>query len=239
MKSNNIKCILFDLDNTLWDFDGNADIALKQLFSNHQLASKTGKSEEEFLVHYRAINAEFWKQYEQGQIDKETLRTQRFIDTLTAMGLAQKDQPSHMWKEYLEICPTIPNLIPNALEVLKSLKSKYIIGLLTNGFQKTQETKIKYSGILEFIDFMISSEKFGTPKPNKAIFDFALSTANVSSKECIYIGDNLVSDVEGGLNAGIKTAWFTEKMETPIDHELFIGCFNKLVDFHDYIVSNK
>ena len=159
-----IKCILFDLDNTLWDFDGNAKIALSQLYKSHQLQELTGKTDAEFIKTYAKVNAQYWKKYENGEIDKEKLRTQRFIDSLECLGLKEELQPKGLWKEYLEICPTIPNLIPDALDTLARLKARYKIGILTNGFEETQKTKIKFSGIDKHINFMLSSERFGTPK---------------------------------------------------------------------------
>ena len=44
-----LKWVFFDLDNTLWDFDGNAHAALKVLFERHQLAYHTGYQVEQFI----------------------------------------------------------------------------------------------------------------------------------------------------------------------------------------------
>ena len=234
-----IKCILFDLDNTLWDFDGNAEIALSQLYISHGLENLTGKPDSVFIETYAKVNASYWRKYEKGEIDKERLRTQRFIDSLSQLGLPEELQPKGLWKEYLEICPTIPNLIPGAINVLARLKEHFKIGLLTNGFEETQKRKIKYSGIDQHIHFMLSSEKFGSPKPAKGIFDEAMKIAKIKHEECIYIGDNRETDVLGGLGAGIKTAWFKHSNDPEVKHPLFLGEFAILEDFADFILNSQ
>lgn len=236
-KAKNTQCILFDLDNTLWDFDGNAKIALSQLYQKHNLEKLTGKTDLAFIEIYEVTNAEYWRRYEKGEVDKETLRTRRFIDALQKLGLREDLQPKGLWQEYLDICPTIPNLIPNALSTLAHLKKHFKIGLLTNGFEQTQQTKIKCSGIHQHIDFMLSSESFGIPKPRKEIFDKAVEMAGMTHEECIYIGDNRETDVIGGLNAGIKTAWFKLSEGPKVEHPLFLGEYAHLDDFRAYVMG--
>ena len=225
-----LKCILWDLDNTLWDFDGNASLALHQLYNTHQLGNKLAKTAQEFAAVYSRVNAAYWTQYEKGEVDKETLRTRRFVDSLKEMGLDEDEQPVGLWKEYLDICHTIPNLMPHVLEVVKELSGTYKMGLVTNGFEITQHIKIECSGLKPYFDFLLSSEHFGFPKPDKRIFEEALRLANYKADECIYIGDNLNTDVMGGLNAGIRTAWYTKEKEE-INHPLYLGEIENLQDF--------
>ena len=236
-KAKNTQCILFDLDNTLWDFDGNAKIALSQLHQKHNLEKITGNTDLAFIEIYEVTTAEYWRRYEKGEVDKETLRTRRFIDALQKLGLREDLQPKGLWQEYLDICPTIPNLIPNALSTLAHLKKHFKIGLLTNGFEQTQQTKIKCSGIHQHIDFMLSSESFGIPKPRKEIFDKAVEMTGMTHEECIYIGDNRETDVIGGLNAGIKTAWFKLSEGPKVEHPLFLGEYAHLDDFRAYVMG--
>jgi putative hydrolase of the HAD superfamily len=238
-----IKWIFLDLDNTLWDFDGNAEEALNVLHDRHQLKHHTGYEVDQFVALYKDVNQAYWLRYEKGEVDKETLRTKRFTDTFDLMGLPHALQPENIWQEYLDICPRMTKLIPGALECLELLKSKFKIGILTNGFEGTQTLKLSESGIGEFVDYLQTSERVGLAKPSLDFFQLALSNNSILASEVLYIGDNLNTDVWGGLNAGIKTYWFNQNdtdsvIESNIlNHVLFGGVVQDLCHWSNSIVS--
>lgn len=222
-----LKWVFFDLDNTLWDFDANAREALKELFLRHQLELHTGYGQEAFIQLYQEVNLTYWKRYEQGEVTKDVLRTARFTDTFAKMGLPPALYPPNVWDEYLDICPRMTVLIPGARECLRFFYNHVKIGVLTNGFEETQQIKLAESGLDSYISYMQSSEAFGTAKPSKTFFDAALDFASIDPSECIYIGDNWQTDVEGGINAGIFTYRYAYQ-NTPIPsdiqtHPLFGG----------------
>ena len=74
------KYLFFDLDHTLWDFQKNAAESLKDLHARHDLI-RHEISAEDFVSKYSEINHALWRMYDMGEIDKEFLRTQRFIQT--------------------------------------------------------------------------------------------------------------------------------------------------------------
>ncbi len=203
-----LKWVFLDLDNTLWDFDANAREALIVLFERHQLALHTGYQVDQFIALYQDVNAAYWKRYEKGEVSKDVLRSARFTDTFSLMGLPPALYPTDVWDEYLDICPRMTVLIPHAKECLAFFKQHVKIGILTNGFEETQKIKLQESGLNRYVDYVQSSEAFGTAKPAKAFFDAAREFADVAADECLYIGDNVQTDVWGGINAGILTYRF-------------------------------
>ncbi len=59
------------------------------------------------------------------------------------------------------------------------------------------------------MDGIFLSEKLGVEKPNKGFFDQVLAAVSPESlSEVMIIGDSLTSDMQGGINAGIKTCWY-------------------------------
>jgi putative hydrolase of the HAD superfamily len=52
---------------------------------------------------------------------------------------------------------------------------------------------------------VITSEGCNSLKPNKEIFEYALSKTGATVKESIMIGDNQDADIQGGINAGMDT----------------------------------
>lgn len=203
-----IEWVFLDLDNTLWDFDGNAEEALKVLFEKHQIEYHTGYKVDQFVSLYKDVNHAYWARYERGEVDKETLRTKRFSDTFDLMGLPHALQPENVWQEYLDICPLMTKMMPGAIDCLKLLSCKYKIGILTNGFEQTQTIKLKESGLGAFVDYMQSSERVGLAKPSSDFFELALNSVQCKVGNAVYIGDNFHTDVLGGLMSGIKTYWY-------------------------------
>jgi putative hydrolase of the HAD superfamily len=53
------------------------------------------------------------------------------------------------------------------------------------------------------------SEELGVAKPDARIFEYALRQLQHSDRETVVmVGDSLESDIQGGVNAGIRTCWF-------------------------------
>ncbi len=236
-----INWVFLDLDNTLWDFDGNAEEALKVLFERHQLEFHTNYQVDQFISLYKDVNHAYWARYENGEVDKETLRTRRFTDTFELMGLPHALHPNNVWQEYLDICPLMTRMMTGALECLELLSKNYKIGILTNGFEETQAIKLKESGIGKFVDFVQSSERVGLAKPDVEFFKLALNSVNCTAENAIYIGDNFKTDVIGGLSAGIKTYWYRYDQnlqnKTPIPDDLIQFYGGEISDLCHWAVS--
>jgi putative hydrolase of the HAD superfamily len=247
-----LKFIFIDLDNTLWDFDGNAGIALTELFHRHDLHLRSGRQAHEFVDMYRAINEAFWKEYEVGKIDKNFLRTQRFTETFKKLGIPESEHPENAWEEYLDICPRMPGMLPGAMDMLIALRAKFKLAILSNGFQKTQDLKLDSSGIRAHIEFMLTSEGAGIAKPEPDFFARALELAGIDpaggAEECLYIGDTWRTDIAGAVLAGVPAIWFNPRRLAPesrpgqdagpiLNSPLYLGEFSELPAIRDFILG--
>jgi putative hydrolase of the HAD superfamily len=84
------------------------------------------------------------------------------------------------------------------------LKEKnYQLHLITNGFEKTQHSKLLHSGLQPFFTAIVTSEAAGSLKPKKEIFEYALTIAEAKKEESVMIGDTLEVDILGARNYGI------------------------------------
>jgi len=203
-----IRYILFDLDDTLWDFERNAEEALTELFHRHHLQRRTGQGHEVFLQHYQKINREYWSLYERGLVDKHRLRTERFTEAFRSVGLPDAEHPERAWEVYLVICPLKTNLVSGARELLDQLHGRYTMALVTNGFEAVQRTKIRVSDLERYFEVMISSESCGHPKPSPLIFQAALEAIGGNPSETLVIGDKLDTDIQGAWAAGLQSVWY-------------------------------
>ena len=173
-----IKHIFFDLDRTLWDFEANSHETLLELCSTYNLSERGIKNYEEFIRNYKINNEKLWDLYRVNKISQIDLRKERFNKTLSDYGINDLKLTEKIDKDYMEICPKKNKLHPYTLEVLDYLKEKYTLHIITNGFDKTQYIKLKYSKLKPYFNQIITSEKSEVKKPNPGIFEHALNLAN-------------------------------------------------------------
>lgn len=222
------KCIFFDLDHTLWDYECNARETLSELHSSFALEER-GIAFDEFHQKFREVNVALWDSYDRGLISNDVIRTQRFRKILEHFGVHDDRLNEKLSHEYLYGCPKKANLVPHAKETLEYLSAHYSLTVVTNGFDEIQATKLLSGNITHYFDHVITSQKAGHRKPAREIFEYALAVNNLRSGEVIMIGDNLVTDIGGARNASIDAVFYNpQSMEhqVEVDHE--IKCLSEL-----------
>lgn len=202
------KHLFFDLDHTLWDFDANARESLADLYTILNLDSRIQIAFDEFYPKYLFHNEVLWDRYHKGLISSEDLKWKRMWRTMLDFKIADEPLAREMSSHFLEILPTKKILFPHTIEILNYLtEKKYSLHLITNGFEKTQWSKLTHSGLDGYFTHVITSEASNSLKPKKEIFDFAMAKARSSLQESIMIGDNLDADIQGAMNAGMDTVF--------------------------------
>jgi len=202
------KHIFFDLDHTLWDFDKSSEETVYELIEHYQLHINTPYTHIEFFNTFRKVNSDLWQLYNVGKTTKDLIRTERFKLIFESLNIPLTLLPKSIGDEYLASCPLKPNLIEYASDILEYLSKKYCLHILTNGFDDVQFLKLKHASINHYFDCIITSESTGKTKPHKKIFEFALTSARTKRDECIMIGDNISTDIEGACNAGIDSVFY-------------------------------
>ena len=76
-----------------------------------------------------------------------------------------------------------------------------------------QILKLEKMNILEFIDFIVTSEEAGEEKPSAKLFQMCLNKAGCLKTECLFIGDDIKKDYEGAKNFGMNTLLLNKKNE--------------------------
>jgi putative hydrolase of the HAD superfamily len=210
------KHILFDLDNTLWDFETNSENTLREMFVKYEL-NKAFDSFVHFHNLYVFRNTQLWYSYHNKQINKKFLNFERFNYPLQQVGIDNPELVNTLSFDYLQVCAMQKTLMPHANETLEYLKgNRYHMHILSNGFEEVQYLKLKHSGLDKYFEHIILSEKAGALKPDKRIFDYAITSLNARKKEVIMIGDNFEADIEGAKNAGIDQLYYNPKGQAPI-----------------------
>ena len=204
----NVKHIFFDLDHTIWDFETNSNETLSELFLEFQL-DKWIDNKDRFLATYQTVNAQYWKKYRDGKIDKHTVRFGRFPETLRRFKVDDPDKiGKDIGEEYIRRGPKKTNLFPHAHETLFYLSKKYPLHIITNGFKEVQYIKLGGSDLTKYFDIILCSEEVGVNKPHRKVFEAALQKAKVDPINSVMIGDNFEADILGAQKVGMNTIFF-------------------------------
>lgn len=203
-----IKTILWDLDNTLLDFNKAEKIAVSKTLEYFKIPA-----EEKTLRRYSQLNLQQWKLLEQGKLTREEVKLRRF--ELLFQELETDQSAKEAAKMYETLLAQGHYFTEGAEELLETLYGRYDMYLVTNGTLSVQRGRLKSSGIGKYFKDIFISEEVGYNKPSIEYFNCCFAKIPDFSKEtAIIIGDSLTSDIQGGINAGIRTLWFHPEGET-------------------------
>lgn len=201
-----IKHIFFDLDHTLWDYDRSAKETLLEIYGRLNL-SAADVSQKKFINTFYEVNNKLWVKYNNGQVDREYIKKERFNEIFSSTGIDVEN--SKMASAYfLENCSQKPYLMDDAITALNYLSNRYDLHIITNGFLDSQNKKLRSSGIETFFKIMVTSECIDSRKPSPEIFEYSLKEAGASKFNSIMIGDNPRTDISGAKEFGIKTVFY-------------------------------
>jgi len=208
------KHLFFDLDQTIWDFDTNQILTLKNLFKEYNL-ERHFKSFDDFFDRYTPINHRLWNDYQYNRISKPELKVGRFYQTFRSVGLDDLSVAEKFAQDFVTNNSKETKVIPYAFDLLNYLKEKkYQMHIITNGFRETQFSKLERSGLAPYFNNIFISEDFGVSKPHSAFFEYALAGANANKNESLVIGDSLENDVKGARDYGIDQVFFNPEQKT-------------------------
>lgn len=118
-----IKYLLFDLDRTLWDFDGNAAVTFRDMFRHYGLAALCNTDFETFHHYYFQVNNVLWEGYRNGTVKKEELNIDRFRLPLEHFGLRHCEKLAlELGDYYVQEGPKRTGLMPGARQLLQYLQ---------------------------------------------------------------------------------------------------------------------
>ena len=203
----NYRYLLFDADNTLFDFDKCEKEAFLSLSDLDPIAFNDST-----FVLYHKINDELWKKAEKGMITKAALKTERFRLFFNSIGICIDDQSVQNYaKEYVSRLSCQNVLVEGAYGLLEYLYTYYDIYIITNGLASVQRKRFANSSINKFIKGLFISEEIGYDKPDVRYFIHVMSSiGSLDTSDYLIIGDSLSSDIKGAENAEIDSVYFNK-----------------------------
>lgn len=173
---------------------------------------------------YRMYCEDFLDRYFPGLSDEEKLRKMDEMEEHVDGGYKSREEywPEMIdlwgWKDAPELSVLTDDfnsrfglkvdMLPDSVDVIKQLKQRgYILGMITNGNSKLQNTKLDTAGIRGLFDVVVVSDDIGIWKPEAGIFEYAMNKVGVTAEQSVYVGDHPVNDIQGALNARMQPVW--------------------------------
>lgn len=210
------KAIIFDLDNTLLDYDRGEIEAMEGTRRAHDLFIEDDAGWKEFLRAYKKRSFYYWTDFTSGGATKHILDVLTFAYRDTLEG---EEQLHRQYAEtYWELFCHSGDFEQGAEEVLSYVKDKYELGIITNGISEAQRKRLTAAQLDNLFAAVIISDEVGVRKPDKKIFDIALRELQMNESDVLYVGDSLEDDYNGALQAGIDFCLYNrQSVELPAE----------------------
>jgi putative hydrolase of the HAD superfamily len=185
-----VKCLLFDMDNTLFDLVG-AQIAACQA-----VVQSLGHDDGEELFSYFLTPAHGFESH-------ENIRQYMNERSIPVDGL------------YRQACRVYENVklqhiypYKGVTETLQSLQTRgYGMGIVTDAHSRDATLRLEKTGLLPFFCCMVTYDMVKVKKPAPEPFLFALKMMKAGTDETMLIGDSPRRDIEPGHELGIRTVY--------------------------------
>ena len=194
--------LLFDVDNTLLDFDRSEHDAMADALREHGFPA-----DDAIIERYALINDAHWELLEKGEMDRATLIWHRFKVLGEECGLSPMD-PVAFADSYVKHLTHKSFLMDEAQEVCEALAKEYPLIAVTNGNAGVQHGRFDPSPLFPLFKDVFISEDIGYNKPAQQFFDAVLAKyPDLDPAQALVIGDSLTSDMAGGIRWGCDTCW--------------------------------
>jgi HAD superfamily hydrolase (TIGR01549 family) len=234
----NIRAIIFDLDNTL--LHSYWETAARETFKNFHITKDIDSNRiyDEFLKQ----DIRLCERFDAGEISLTELKKQRLHETTKAFNLVLTEQDyvdfQNVYEETGLTC-----ISPNEqyIELLHQLSTRYKLAIMTNGSSEFQREKIKRLEIHTYIksDYLFISAEVGFSKPSQQIYQRALRIMNVNAEEVLFVGDSWGNDVVGPILAGMKAVWVNKAGIAPLDEDVEFIEIKDVIELYDVLNLGK
>jgi len=202
-----IRALTFDFGNTLFDYYSVIYEVFKRTMN--RINGEINHSKEEFIESYFRAHTLIPGHLKEKKL-KYTQHDQEYWIAFYQMVFERLEiNHKEAGKYFNEEWSNHPQaeIYPEATDVLRTLKERgYKIGIITNTINDYPLVRLKETGLMDFIDVVVQSFKFGKSKPNTEIFDHTCKELGLDKRLTVHVGDEYYQDIKGGREAGMYDA---------------------------------
>ena len=195
--------ILFDMDDTLFDFRHSERESLRKT-----MLARSLEPTEERLDRYREISEGLWRRFDRGEISAEWLVVERFAQFARELGC--RADPAAWNAEHAGGIGRECWLMPGAQPLCRALfDAGCRLFIVSNGMGLSQRSRLALSPMAPWFSGLFASHDLCARKPQSEFFQIVFErTGNPDLSRIVIVGDSLQTDIQGGINAGIHSIWF-------------------------------
>ncbi|MFI6151080.1 HAD family hydrolase [Kitasatospora sp. NPDC051170] len=208
-----IRGVLFDIDDTLYDYSGADRTGLLAHLGERGLLDRFPDAEAAVGL-WREIMETHYARFLAGELTfpgQQRARARAFLDHLGENGSAlTDDQAAAWWAGYVTHRDAARSAFPDAAPTLAALAPHHRLGVVSNSSLRHQREKLDITGLLQHFpgdQVLICSDEFGQPKPAPAIFHAGCAALGLNPSEVAYVGDRHDVDALGARDAGLTAFW--------------------------------
>lgn len=191
--------MLFDLDDTLWPIVPVIEQAEKVLHG--WLVTHAPIVAERYSIDLLRARRQALMQAEpRYQIDLWGLRHKTLCEAFRQVGadVAMVEHAMVVFSAARNAVTPFADVVPG----LTLLNARLAVGSISNGFADLQAI-----GIAHLFQTSVAAHSFGRAKPDPQIFHAACAALDIQPQQAVYVGDDLMLDVQGAQDAGMLGVW--------------------------------
>jgi len=214
-----LRAILFDLFDTLVDLYMDrlpvVEIGGRRVPSTlgalHRSVSAWSDAPlEAFAGALRASDAELHAHH--WAVGRELPTLHRFETFCRSFGIREPEAPLVLTHTHMAELRTQIRILPHHAQLLGQLRSRFALGLVSNfSHSPTAIDVLQDARLQTHLDPIVISDQIGIRKPRPEIFRAALQRLGLQPHEVVHVGDDLVADVSGASELGMRTVWITRR----------------------------
>ena len=227
-KFNGIKAVSFDVDGTLWDFEGTARFALGQVLVELRRLDPQAAGILDVDT-FGQIRDRVHEDLRGEVVDLNKVRLESFRQALRDVGRPNDALGSHLCDVYMKHRDAGRRPFPDVVPALRRLGRRFTLGLISNGNSYAHDL-----GLGDLLSFgVFSQDHGGIEKPDSRLFETALAEAGCSPEQLLHVGDSLENDIAGARNAGIRSIWLNRNGDSAspdVEPDAEIASLRELVE---------
>lgn len=202
-----IKCVTFDLDDTLWAVDPVIHQANRTLWQwleeNAPLFTASHRLED--MAEGSALRSELLQAMPEIGHSMTLIRIKLLERGCLAAGYTATESillAERAFEVFMQARHQV-ELFEHAQAMLEQLRRDgYILGALSNGNADISQTLVG-----DLFDFQYNADTVGYAKPHPQMFTQALHHTGLRPEQVVHVGDHPINDVQAAKEVGMWTLW--------------------------------